>query len=313
MDTQAPGEIPDSLRALMADIGPRWAASVPANVRKMVDGFTPVLARVPKQGVEVTRDLRYGEHARHQLDIYALRSDAPQPVVVFLHGGAFVDGERNRSPEIYANVLYFFARHGVIGVNLEYRLAPEFQYPSGIEDVALAVAWVRTHIAGFGGDSARIFLAGHSAGAAHAAGYAYDERYHPADGSGLAGLIVLSGRVRADNSADNPNARKVEAYYGADATCYDDRSPVSRVNAASIRTMVAFAEYENPLLDIYCLELSYRLAAAKRKAPRVLRLAGHNHTSLIAHINTNEDWLGREMLAFVDESSGQQRSRDHSP
>jgi acetyl esterase len=313
MDTRAPGEIPDSLRALMADIGPRWAASVPANVRMMVDRFTPILARAPKQGVEVTRDVRYGEHARHQLDIYALRNDALQPVVIFLHGGAFVDGERNRSPEIYANVLYFFARHGVIGVNLEYRLAPEFQYPSGIEDVALAVAWVRTHIAGFGGDPARIFLAGHSAGAAHAAGYAYDERHHPAGGSGLAGLIVLSGRVRADNSADNPNARKVEAYYGADPTCYDDRSPVSRVNAASIRTMVAFAEYENPLLDIYCLELAYRLAAAKRRAPRVLRLAGHNHTSLIAHINTAEDWLGREMLAFVGESSGQPPPCDHSP
>jgi acetyl esterase/lipase len=313
MGTQAPGEIPDSLRALMADIGPRWAASVPANVRMMVDGFTPVLARATKQGVEVTRDVRYGEDARHQLDIYASRSDAPQPVVIFLHGGAFVDGERNRSPEIYANVLYFFARHGVIGVNLEYRLAPEFQYPSGIEDVALAVAWVRTHIAGFGGDSARIFLVGHSAGAAHAAGYAYDERHHPAGGSGLAGLIVLSGRVRADNSADNPNARKVEAYYGADPTRYDDRSPVSRVNAASIRTMVAFAEYENPLLDIYCLELAYRLSAAKRKAPRVLRLAGHNHTSLIAHINTTEDWLGREMLAFVGESSGQPPPCDHSP
>jgi acetyl esterase/lipase len=303
MDSQASGaEVPASLRALMAEVGPRWAANVASNVRLMVDHFTPVLARAPKQGVEVTRNVSYGEHVRQQLDVYAARFAAPQPVVIFLHGGAFVDGARDRSPEIYANVHYFLARHGAIGVNLEYRLAPQYPYPSGIEDVALAVAWVRANIGRFGGDPGRIFLAGHSAGAAHAAGYAYDERHHLHGGAGVAGLIVLSGRVRADNSAENPNARKVEAYYGTDPACYDDRSPISRVNADSVRTMIAFAEFENPLLDIYCLELAYRLAAAKRKAPRVLRLDGHNHTSLIAHINTTEDRLGREMLAFIGES-----------
>ncbi|MEP7060982.1 MAG: alpha/beta hydrolase [Betaproteobacteria bacterium] len=302
--TEAAGAIPDSLRALMAQVGPRWATDVPGNVRLMIDGFTPVLSRAPKEGVAVTRDVSYGEHARRQLDIYASRADAPQPVVIFLHGGAFVDGARNRSAEIYANVLYYFARHGVIGVNLEYRLAPDYPYPAGLEDVALAVAWVRASIRRFGGDPARIFLAGHSAGAAHAAGYAYDARRHPPGGSGLAGLIVLGGRVRADNSVQNPNARKVEAYYGDDPARYEDRSPVSHVAADSVRTMVAFAEFENPLLDVYCLELAYRIAVAKGRAPRVLRLAGHNHTSLIAHINTTEDLLGREMLAFIGKPEG---------
>ena len=293
--------IPDDVRALLADVGPRWADDVAGNVRRMVDAFGPVLARAPKQGVEVARDIAYGPDARQQLDVYASPRDERQPVVVFVHGGAFVDGNRNRSAEIYANVLYFFARHGVIGINIEYRLAPAHPYPAGIEDVARAVAWTRANVARFGGDASRIFLAGHSAGAAHAAGYAYDERHHPAGGSGVAGLIVLSGRVRADNSAENPNARKVEAYYGSDASAYDDRSPVSHVSRRSVRTMIAFAEHENPLLDIYCLELAYRLAVAQRRAPRVLRLGGHNHTSLIAHINTGEDWLGREMLSFVAE------------
>lgn len=312
MPANVQGEIPDMLRALMADVGPRWANDVAANVRRMVDAFGPVLAQAPKQGVDVMLDVGYGAHARQQLDVYASRRDAPQPVVVFVHGGAFVDGARNRSAEIYANVLYYFARHGVIGVNIEYRLAPEYAYPSGIADVALAVAWVRANIGAFGGDPARVFLAGHSAGAAHAAGYAYDERHHPTGGAGITGLIVLSGRVRADNSAENPNARKVEAYYGIDAACYDDRSPVCRVTSGSVPTMIAFAEHENPLLDVYCLELAYRLAAAKRHAPRVLRLAGHNHTSLIAHINTTEDRLGREMLSFIAESAAEADARERT-
>jgi acetyl esterase len=301
MDSSSAAGIPQSLRDLMADVGPRWASDIPAHVRLMIDRFDPLLARAPKQGVDVTRDHAYGEHVRQRLDVYAARRDAPQPVAVFVHGGAFVNGERDRSPEVYANVHYYFARHGVIGVNIEYRLAPEFAYPSGIEDVALALDWVRSNIARFGGDPARIVLVGHSAGAAHAAGYAYGDRPRGTGDAGVAGLIVLSGRVRADNSPDNPNARKVEAYYGTDPRRYDERSPVSRVDAQSVRTMIAFAEFENPLIDVYCLELAYRLAAAKRRAPRVLRLHGHNHTSLIAHINTPEDRLGGEMLGFIDD------------
>ena len=57
--------------------------------------------------------------------------------------------------------------------------------------------------------------------------------------------------------------------------------------------MIAIAEFENPLLDVYGLELAHRIAAARRRAPRFMRLAGHNHISLVAHFNTVEDTLGR--------------------
>jgi acetyl esterase len=292
--------IPDTLRELMAEIGPRWGTDVSGHVRLMIDAFTQVLAGAPKRGVQIGGDIPYGEHSRQRLDVYKPEHAKSRPVVLFVHGGAFVDGERNRSAEVYANVLYYFARHGVVGVNVEYRLAPEFQFPSGIEDVRRALEWTRANIGEFGGDQNRIFLMGHSAGAAHAAGYAYDARYQPDGGPGVAGLIVVSGRVRADNTAANPNARKVEAYYGSDATRYDDRSPVSFVDANSIRTLIAFAEFENPLIDVYCLELAYKLAVAKGRSSTVLRLPGHNHTSMIAHLNTSDERLGREILAFID-------------
>jgi hypothetical protein len=139
---------------------------------------------------------------------------------------------------------------------------------------------------------------GHSAGAAHAGSYAYDRRWQPAEGPGIAGLVVISGRVRADNRLDNPNARKVEAYYGADAD-FEDVSPVAHVTASSVPTLIAWAEYENPLLDVYCAELAYRLAAAKRRSPPVVWLPGHNHTSAIAHIGTAEETLARAILAFI--------------
>ncbi len=283
----------------MAEVGPRWGQDIPGHVRLMIDSFSPLLAGAPRDGVDVVRDIAYGEHPRQQLDVFRPAAGRDLPVVVFVHGGAFVDGHRNRTPEVYSNVLYYFARNGVVGVNIEYRLAPEHRYPSGSEDVARAIDWVRRSIAEHGGDPGKIFLIGHSAGAAHAGSYAYDKRRHPAAGPGIAGLVVLSGRVRAETLPENPNARKVEAYYGTDPAVFDDCSSVTHVSADSVPTMIAVAEYENPLLDLHCAELFHRLAEAKRRAPRMVWLAGHNHTSVIAHFNTAEDRLGREILEFI--------------
>ncbi|MGH7127064.1 MAG: alpha/beta hydrolase, partial [Planctomycetaceae bacterium] len=91
----------------------------------------------------------------------------------------------------------------------------------------------------------------------------------------------------------------VEAYYGPDPTVHEGCSAVTHVSADSVPTMIGMAEYENPLLDVHCAELYQRLAAAKRRAPRLVWLAGHNHTSVIAHFNTAEDRLGREILDFI--------------
>ena len=294
-----PPAIPDAVRALMAEVGPRWSGNTAGNVKMMIEAFTPILKAAPKDGVKVSRNQAYGKHARQILDVYAPSSASNAPVIMFVHGGAFVDGEKDRTDEIYSNVLYFFARHGMVGINMEFRLAPEAQYPGGAQDVGLAVAWARENVAKCGGDAKKIFVMGHSAGAAHAGLYAYDKRLWPVNGVGVAGLIVVSGRVRADNLPENPNAKKVEAYFGTDTKLMEDGSPVNHVNAASVPTFVAMAEFENPLLDLYCSELIYRLAQAKRRAPPSMWLRGHNHTSIIAHFNTAEEALGQAIIEFV--------------
>ena len=142
---------------------------------------------------------------------------------------------------------------------------------------------------------------GHSAGGAHVGSYAYNREFHPGGRHGLRGLIIVSGRVRAETLAENPNAKKVEAYYGTtDAAKLDRFSPVSHVDADSVPTLVAWGEFENPLIDLHCSELVYRLAAAKRRSPPVVWLKGHNHTSMIGHFNTAEDFLGQAILDFVE-------------
>jgi acetyl esterase/lipase len=211
-----------------------------------------------------------------------------------------MDGHRNRTDRIYSNVPLYLARNGVVGINVGYRLGKDVGYPGATEDVGRAVAWTHARADELGIDRQRIFLMGHSAGAAHAGSYAYDKRLQPKEGPGIAGFIVVSGRVRADNRPENPNADRVVAYYGtADAARLDDVSPVSHVGPASVPTLVAWGEYENPLLDVHCAELVFRLSQAKKRSPPVVWLRGHNHTSTIAHIGTSDETLGREILSFI--------------
>jgi acetyl esterase len=296
-----PPPIPLKVWTLMAEVGPRWAQGHSQHIQQVMDAFVPVLEQAPKEGITVRRDRAYGADPRQVLDVYLPPEDQiGRPALIFVHGGAFTEGNRDRNSEIYANVPYYFANHGIVGINGEYRLAPQARYPEGSRDAGAMVAWVRANAEGLGVDPERIFLMGHSAGGAHVASYAYERRLHPAQGPGIAGVIIVSGRVRADNLPENPNARRVEEYYGSDPSRYDGLSAISQVDKDSLPTLIAFAEYENPLLDVYSLELAHRLALLKRRAPRVVYLAGHNHASIVAHFNTAEERLGQAILEFIE-------------
>jgi acetyl esterase len=300
MDSSVPPKITDEVRKLMAQIGPEWAADTRGHIRLMIDTFSALLTGSPKAGVGVESNIAYGPHERQAFDIFhPTAGTAPRPGLVFVHGGAFTEGDRNKSSEIHANVLYYFARHGIVGINAGYRLAPDVRYPEATRDIAAVIKWVRENASRLGIDPNRLFLMGHSAGGAHVGSYAYDKYHHPAEGHGLAGLLIISGRMRIDNRADNPNARRVEQYYGSDATIYDAVSPVSHVSRDSVATLIATAEFENPLIDVYCFELAYRLAATKGQAPPFVWLKGHNHTSIIGHLNTEEDVLGQACRSFI--------------
>ena len=291
--------LPEESRRRMLEIGPVWAEDIVGHRKMVIDAYTPVLANVPREGIEVSRELAYGPHARHRLDVYRKAGLDDAAVVLFVHGGAFVRGAKDASAEIYGNFTRYFARHGCVGVNMEYRLAPEAAYPGGAEDVALAIAWIKENAWEFGGNPDRIILVGHSAGASHAAAYACDPAVRPAGGPGVAGLVLISGRLRADARPDNPNAHAVRAYYGDDESLYEQRSAVTYAERVDVPLFVAIAEYENPYLDAYSAEFLHRVGMAKKRVPRFVQLRGHNHTSIVAHFDSGEDELGRELLAFI--------------
>ena len=291
--------LPDDIQKKLAEINPLYQSNIGKYGRETLNLFTPLLATQPKAGVTVSADEAYGIDPRQTLDVYQPQGANNLPVVVFVHGGALTSGAKNETPEIWANVLHYFARKGFLGINATYRLAPKHVYPAGAQDIGGVVAWIKQNAKRFGGDPERIYLIGRSTGALHVATWAFDAKIHGAKGPGVSGVILISGRLKADSRADDPNGRRVPEYFGTDTSLYPERSPVNYGAQSPLPTFIVIAEFDNPFLDVYGAELFEKMCAARSQCPRFLRLVGHNHQSTTASINTADDILGQEILDFI--------------
>jgi triacylglycerol lipase len=187
------------------------------------------------------------------------------------------------------------AKNGMVGVNMTYRLAPAHPWPAGAEDVGAAARWVHLYIARHGGDPARVYLCGHSAGATHAAGFAVMPRLHEPYGTGLKGLILLSGNYDVTIAK---NAGTWVQYFGEDRSKHAERSPFGGLLETPLPILLAYAELEPPSLMEQNERLEAALKQAKRDA-RFIRLAGHNHISIVHSINTSDTRLTDTLLEFV--------------
>src|SRR5262245_24493036 len=102
----------EASRRMMMEIGPLWGRDIQTHRDLVLRAYGPALKLAPKNGVAVTRDIAYGPHPRQILDLFVPAGAADQPVVLFVHGGVFVRGDKRLSDEVYDNVLYWFARQG---------------------------------------------------------------------------------------------------------------------------------------------------------------------------------------------------------
>jgi acetyl esterase/lipase len=204
------------LRSLMA-------AGVIA-LRQRVSPFAAINLLVPRAGYRIHRGLAYGTEPRQKLDIYVpSRLQAPAPVLLFFYGGGWQSGHR-------ADYLGFgqaFASAGVVAVVADYRLYPHVKYPGFVEDAAGALAFVRAHVAQYGGDPGRIFLAGHSAGAYNAVMLASEPQFIAAKGGSLDWIRGVIGIAGPYNFLPMSDPVYVDMFHGTNNT---DSMPVYHVN-----------------------------------------------------------------------------------
>jgi acetyl esterase/lipase len=155
-------------RALQDGLGDRYRQQIPVARNALLPDHVRMghLARpfaLRTADVEYPRDIAYGDgHVRHRLDVYRPAGGCfGAPVLLQIHGGGWTLGSKR---EQALPLIYFMAARGWVVVAANYRLSPRARFPDHLVDCKRALAWIRQHIAEYGGDPSFVAVTGGSAG-----------------------------------------------------------------------------------------------------------------------------------------------------
>lgn len=163
----------------------------------------PALAMVTASGmqngpVRVTKDIAYGTVGARvlTLDLYQPSGVAHPPLLVWVHGGAWRQGDKSTVPP-------GFAQNGFAVASLDFRLSTEARFPAMVHDIKGAIRFLRANAATYGYRVDRIAIAGDSSGA------------HLASLVGVsAGVAELEGDVGGHRDQSSA-VQAIVSYYGA--------------------------------------------------------------------------------------------------
>lgn len=265
-----------------------------------VEGATPDFRDALRQYSEASRETRrrhpaqldvaYGKGPAERLDIFL--SEIPRaPIIVFIHGGGWsASSKEDRS--FPADV---FCAAGAIWISLEYPLAPKARLDEIVESVRCGIAWVYKNAASFGGDPARIYLCGNSAGG-HLAGMAlatdWEVQGLPRDL--IKGVTTISGVFQMVPIMRSP----ANDWLKLDIDTAVRNSPIFDLPDHPCPLICAVGTDEPPEF----IEQSQVFASAwrcKGYPSLFLPMEGRNHFSIIAELGKAESPLVQALLKQV--------------
>jgi acetyl esterase/lipase len=277
--------------------------------------FGSLLAGLPAQVRaaigDVDEDITYATAAkdpqRNRLDLYRPKGVDKPPLVMFVHGGTWVAGSKERHRWIGEAL----AAHGYAAAVINYRLSPFARHPDQVSDCAAAFAWLYQHADDAHFDRDRMFAMSHSAGAHLASLMALDGHYLadlgvPADA--LKGVVALSGVYDV-----RPHVQVLDAVFGKDPKVRADASPILHATAAAPPFLLLAAETDIPGLEYGTRILREQLTMLG--VPVTAGLLTHeNHASYLFRFGGRDDVLGGPVFDFLAQRCAEaQRPLPRSP
>ena len=269
-----------------------------------------------RSGVQILRAIAYkpgSSSDAHTLDLYLPGHGAAQPgerppLFVYIHGGAWVSGDRRQYVRLGAGLL----AQGVAVAVINYRLSDvgKDPHPAHVQDAAAAVAFLRKEAARYGYDPERIFVGGHSAGAHISALLAFAPGYLQAVGEkpeSLRGFVGIEGIYDLPALVKRwPQYREdfLGLAFGSDERAWVQASP-QRLSLRTPRPWLLIHSREDELVDEpQSRRFGDALQAAGIKADYAL-LARGSHFGVLADLVEPSDPTSRQLVRFLQARAGE--------
>ncbi len=232
-------------------------------------GITRVHADTP---YDLSRDIVYKtiDGVNLKLDICSPKNNTgPKPTLVFFHGGGFRGGDKNQGIQLLCALV---TSHGYILASADYRLAPEYVYPTQLDDAQFVIRWLRSKASQYNIDPNRIIVAGSSAGAtlAGVVGMKNDTR-NPQYGlstfsSKPQGTIVLAGVYDFTDTTLLGSFNPLDFYFNNNLTFISEFSAVNHVSADDGPVLLLHGTEDTTVLPIQSRRMKNTLAAEAQAA-----------------------------------------------
>ena len=280
---------------------PRVAADI-LQIRLVLDGSNRSTAAPDAMkscaGVTFTRRLKYRDNDQTVLDVATsdVQGGISRPVLLFVAGENFAgeNGIPDFTGPLQDRAMCFAARNGMVGVRMAYQLAPANPWPGGARDIATAISWIRENIDLFQGNPQQIVAIGYAVGASHVASYLA----HPelqVRGHGVAGVVLVSGTYQI--GADASEAEK--AYFGGDASKYQERSAFPGIARVEIPILLSWAALDAPGLVIQGEKLRAFLCGVPAHCPQFRLLENRDGLSSVFAPDISGGGLAEQTLELV--------------
>jgi acetyl esterase/lipase len=264
-------------------------------------GTVVVSAGAETYGVRVVRDVAYLQGARYEdskdkLDLYLPEGRPNAPVIVSYYGNQLMGGDKSQD----AYVGRRFAAAGFVTVVVNYRLSPAVSHPAHVQDAAASFAWVKQHIAEYGGNADQVFITGYSAGAYLAALLSTDPRYlaaHNLSPRDIRGTVPVSAFYWVERRGVAPDRDK--SVWGNDRNVWVDASPAHHLQAGAPPMLILYADRDEDWRREQNVEVAAAMKAAGHQNVEIAMIANRNHATIWSRVGNEGDETAERIIRFA--------------